>query len=372
MTSVTANRIILKRNEVYMKCANCGKTISETDVFCPHCGERVANIGKEDPWHRYRSPESVHQQMMPSAKAGSGNRIVVIILIILLLLLLVFAGAFFLRYKTPELDAMTYDELITDYSLSSDNSDKVKAAYNDCVRIEFEDVSKSSSGYKATAIVYTPDMEEVYEKTTEESSVIDRLGRLSDQDLEKSTRAVRIDRKNKEMTSDSAEDLKNAIDKKYMTAEVYNAEKQVSESAAVPAEDSPSADSGSTTNNTYNNYTYNVESVPPETQESDSSTTAGIPSASNSGYVIADSSSRYISESELSGLSKWQCCIARNEIYARHGRMFVRDDLQSYFNNCTWYTPTVAASSFNESVLNSYERKNIQTIKSYEKAHGYI
>ena len=44
MTSVTANPITLKRNEVYMKCANCGKTISETDVFCPHCGTKVEEI----------------------------------------------------------------------------------------------------------------------------------------------------------------------------------------------------------------------------------------------------------------------------------------------------------------------------------------
>lgn len=38
------------------------------------------------------------------------------------------------------------------------------------------------------------------------------------------------------------------------------------------------------------------------------------------GYVIPDSSSRYLSTSELQGYSDWQLYIARNEIYARHGR----------------------------------------------------
>ena len=64
--------------------------------------------------------------------------------------------------------------------------------------------------------------------------------------------------------------------------------------------------------------------------------------------------------------------IARNEIYARHGRRFRDSSLQSYFNNCSWYSGTIAPDSFNESVLNAYEKANVQTIKKYEQAHGYL
>ena len=39
----------------------------------------------------------------------------------------------------------------------------------------------------------------------------------------------------------------------------------------------------------------------------------------NSDYVIPDSSTRYLTNTDLTGLSEWQMRIARNEIYARHG-----------------------------------------------------
>ena len=57
---------------------------------------------------------------------------------------------------------------------------------------------------------------------------------------------------------------------------------------------------------------------------------------------------------------------AKNEIYARHGRQFASKELQDYFNSKSWYNGTISPSSFNESVFNDYERKNIQTLKEEE------
>jgi len=80
-------------------------------------------------------------------------------------------------------------------------------------------------------------------------------------------------------------------------------------------------------------------------------------------YVIADSNTRIISESELFNLTPWQLKVARNEIYARHGRAFVHKDLQCYFGEQSWYQ---IDPSFNNSYLSSIENKNIATILSYE------
>lgn len=80
-------------------------------------------------------------------------------------------------------------------------------------------------------------------------------------------------------------------------------------------------------------------------------------------YVIADSNSRVISESELTSLSPWQLKVARNEIYARHGREFVHKDLQCYFGGKSWYA---VDSGFTESVLTTTETKNIAMIQAYE------
>ncbi len=90
-----------------------------------------------------------------------------------------------------------------------------------------------------------------------------------------------------------------------------------------------------------------------------------------SDYIIPDSDSRYLDKSELAGLSKEQLRLARNEIYARHGRKFDDQGLQDYFNSKSWYIPSVDASSFTESMLNDYEVKNAYLISDYEEEMGY-
>lgn len=91
----------------------------------------------------------------------------------------------------------------------------------------------------------------------------------------------------------------------------------------------------------------------------------------NGDYILPQSSSTYITESDLHGLSAYDCRIARNEIYARHGRMFKDAALQEYFNSKSWYTPTIPADSFQESMLNEYEKANKDVILQYERAQGY-
>lgn len=83
-------------------------------------------------------------------------------------------------------------------------------------------------------------------------------------------------------------------------------------------------------------------------------------------YVIPDSSSRYLTASDVQGLSSYQLKIARNEIYARHGYIFQTDEMRNYFNNQAWYTPSISASNFSDSLLNDIEQHNINLIKQYE------
>lgn len=93
--------------------------------------------------------------------------------------------------------------------------------------------------------------------------------------------------------------------------------------------------------------------------------------ASAGEYMLPYSNVTYLSKSDLKGFSKEQCRIARNEIFARHGRMFDDSVLQNYFNSKNWYIGTTPPTSFNEDVLNRYEKKNIDLIVGYEKAKGY-
>ncbi len=83
-------------------------------------------------------------------------------------------------------------------------------------------------------------------------------------------------------------------------------------------------------------------------------------------YILVDSSVRLYTANELKGLSKEDLRIARNEIYARHGRRFASADLQKYFDEKPWYKGTIDASKFDDSVLSKIELDNIKLIESVE------
>jgi len=95
--------------------------------------------------------------------------------------------------------------------------------------------------------------------------------------------------------------------------------------------------------------------------------TSGSTAKTSSDYIISDSNTRVISKSELTSLTPWQLKVARNEIYARHGREFVHKDLQCYFATKSWYKIN---SSFSESDLSTTENKNVATIQAYEQEIG--
>ena len=85
------------------------------------------------------------------------------------------------------------------------------------------------------------------------------------------------------------------------------------------------------------------------------------------GYILIDSDSRYLTNLDLLGLSDELSCLARNEIFAWHGRLFDVEWIQAYFDSCPWYNGYISPSSFDRSVLNDYELQNVQTIMDYEK-----
>lgn len=88
-------------------------------------------------------------------------------------------------------------------------------------------------------------------------------------------------------------------------------------------------------------------------------------------YMLPDSDVRYISEEELEGFTEEQCKIARNEIFARHGRIFEDEELAAYFSTKAWYHAVIMPDEFDAGVLNDFELKNLDVIVAYEKEQGY-
>ncbi len=92
--------------------------------------------------------------------------------------------------------------------------------------------------------------------------------------------------------------------------------------------------------------------------------------SSNGDFIIPDSATRFLTNADLNILTTEEIRIARNEIFARHGRIFKSKDMNDYFGKKDWYKPSVPAEQFDNSYLNKIELENLKLITNYEKAHN--
>lgn len=94
----------------------------------------------------------------------------------------------------------------------------------------------------------------------------------------------------------------------------------------------------------------------------------------NKDYMIDDSAQRAVTEADLSGMSLAELRIARNEIFARHGRQFKDSMLNQWFYSKTWYLNIpikYAPADFDKlspSPLTRLEIDNANFILNYEQS----
>lgn len=88
-------------------------------------------------------------------------------------------------------------------------------------------------------------------------------------------------------------------------------------------------------------------------------------------YILPESNIRILTDDDFSDLTAEECRLARNELYARHGRRFNDNELQDYFDSKSWYQGTIAPEDFDENVFNEYEIMNRDLIVQYEQKQGY-
>ena len=133
-----------------------------------------------------------------------------------------------------------------------------------------------------------------------------------------------------------------------------NADK--AEDAAVPAEVQTETQTESET-----------EAETPSPSPSEAPTPSPTPEAEEPeepDYLLPDSSTRRITEEDLRDLSWRELCLARNEIFARHGRIFKTPEIAAYFEGKDWYDGRYA-----EVTLSAMETANVNLIIAYENAH---
>lgn len=88
------------------------------------------------------------------------------------------------------------------------------------------------------------------------------------------------------------------------------------------------------------------------------------------GYILPESNQRYLTESDIKGLSLKEVSYAKNEIYARRGRKFLSTELQNYFNGKDWYKASYEPEDFDanygSAIMNTYEKVNADFLATVE------
>ena len=87
---------------------------------------------------------------------------------------------------------------------------------------------------------------------------------------------------------------------------------------------------------------------------------------SNVNEPLFATNKQYYTKENFENEPKLVIHLAKNEIYARHGYIIKNEDLYNYFMGCVWYNPTCKAEDFDDSVLNEYEKANLEILASMD------
>lgn len=109
-----------------------------------------------------------------------------------------------------------------------------------------------------------------------------------------------------------------------------------------------------------------IEEAPTEDNKEGILDMEEIKEEDSSEYILSDSSTKRLKENDVKKLSRVKCRLAKNEIYARHGRLFQDKSLQKYFDKKTWYSGYIKPEDFDESVLSKIEKANVKLLAKYE------
>ncbi len=88
------------------------------------------------------------------------------------------------------------------------------------------------------------------------------------------------------------------------------------------------------------------------------------------GQILPESAMRVLTIDEIEDMPLQVIAYAKNEIYARNGRMFRSQELQNYFSAQSWYTPLYQPDKFTADMLNTYELHNLELLSDRESLEG--
>jgi len=92
-------------------------------------------------------------------------------------------------------------------------------------------------------------------------------------------------------------------------------------------------------------------------------TVSGLQNAAEEGIIFPDSDTREITAGDLMGLSREDIQSAYNEILARHGYIFHKQETLEKYQQYDWYAPLIQPDDFKLEELSETEQKNLKFLK---------
>lgn len=311
-----------------MKCTNCNYEFPDDYSFCPECGQACE-----------KREEEVRERadfVPPSPQKGKGPLIALIFAAVLVIVIVAVSIAFLFakKNKSAEVEPKTEveemeEEIDADYNLLENDQLTFEGTVKKSVENEYylcwdEELSFYGIDSDGTHILLEDSQNVCIDTTSLSSELLDRL--TSDQTLIMEGQ-IYFDNENLYITPF---DIRN---------------EQGEDMMELPEEEEEE-----------------------EMEIEDNSTTS-------SEYILPQSSSRILTYDDISGLSLRDINYAKNEIYARHGRLFKSEELQNYFDGKSWYYGTIRPEDFQNSFLSDTESKNVEFLSDVEHSmdsDGYI
>lgn len=407
-----------------MNCKQCGRQIPEGALFCKYCGTRVES-GEEVRQGKTRNIEK-NQKGVRRGSARKGSGLVIALVVILILAIGVLAAVLIWKNGannqsgddgqlppvsgetaeteaagiwtaslTPEdgevevgenlmLKANVDQELgsVTVRSVTWQSSNTAVATVSDGIvyglaagktTITAKLALSDGSSVECSTDVTVVETEVIYTATVIPAEAAMKVGDTTtliadlEQDLQEGVEVVSTvwssDNKNVAVVSNGKVSAIGAGTANItVTINLSNAQ-AASANAVITVTANQPANNGGNTGNSGNNGNNGNNG---NTGNTGGGNTGGGGYSTYNDYVLPGSNSSVYSYDVLRGLSAWELRVARNEIYARHGRMFNDADLQAHFNSKSWYNGTIPADQFNADVLNATELENIKRIQEVE------
>lgn len=357
-----------------MFCKQCGKELADNVKFCKYCGAAQAagdpadavKLENSEKAGNVPTPEnSERQKTDPRKKKGKGG----IIAALVLFLLAAAAGTGAVLYFTGDAYQIKKNIKLAEECVTEGDYEEALDHYAQALKLDRTLVQ----AYLGTADIYL-----------EQSNYQDAV-EILDKGLN------RVKGREKESLEEKREETYGLWVTALLSEEDYDGSRAVLDAAATvldegvlekerqrieqaQAGDIPQAQIPEEPEPEDTPQTQSV----PETQESvawsaepEESYFAPTPEPEQPQFVLPDSDSRYLAMEELEGLTAQECRIARNELFARRGRLFKDEELQAYFDSCDWYDGWILPEDFDETVFNEYEVANRDLIIKYEKEQGF-